>query len=70
MESTTETRFTKMLSVRLDKKLYCQLEEELWRQANQETRSGFAVSMTSLVSEMLEDQLKVRSELRQIGSKV
>ena len=70
MKRTVETKFTKMLSVRVEKELYWQLKEELRRQANPKTRLGFAVSMTSLVSEMLEAQLKVRNGLRQLDSRM
>lgn len=64
MKSTTETKFTKMLSVRVEKELYWQLEYELQMQANPRTKIGYAESMTSLVNEMLKDQLWEREQKR------
>lgn len=68
MKRTTETKFTKMLSLRVDKILYSQLERELQLQGNPETKIGNAMSMTSLISEMLEDQLSTREWNRKIRS--
>lgn len=57
MRKTTETKFTKMLSIRVDKILYAQLERELRLQMEPGTKVGEAVTMTSLVVEMIEAQL-------------
>lgn len=68
MKRTTETKFTKMLSLRVDKILYAQLEQELRLQKNPETRIGNAVSMTSLIVEMIEAQLSERVYEREIAA--
>lgn len=70
MRKTTETKFKKMLSVRVDKELYGRLEEELRRQGNPSSRIGYAVTMTSLVNEMLAEQMRRREALRQQGASV
>lgn len=64
MRKTTETKFTKMLSLRVDKILYAQLERELRLQMSPETRISDAMSMTSLVVEMIEEQLCEREYKR------
>ena len=70
MRNTTETKFTKMLSLRVDKILYSQLERELQLQANPKTKIGDAASMTSLISEMLNDQLSEREWRRKIRADI
>ena len=65
MRSTIETKFTKMLSVRLDKEVYSQLERELQLQINPKTRLGCSWSLTSLVRELLKDGLEERQRIRQ-----
>ena len=70
MRKTTETKFTKMLSLRVDKILYAQLERELRLQMSPETRIGEAMSMTSLVVEMIEAQLCEREYERSLKCSV
>lgn len=67
MRKTTETKFTKMLSLRVDKILYAQLERELRLQMSKETKIGEAVNMTSLVVEMIEAQLCEREYERTLN---
>lgn len=67
MRKTTETKFTKMVSLRVDKILYAQLERELRLQMIQETKVGEAVSMTSLIVEMIERELCEREFERSLN---
>lgn len=67
MRKTTETKFTKMLSLRVDKILYAQLERELRLQMSPETKVGEAVSMTSLIVEMIERELCEREYMRTLN---
>ena len=67
MRKTTETKFTKMLSLRVDKILYAQLERELRLQMRPETRISEAVSMTSLIVEMIERELCEREYIRSLN---
>lgn len=64
MKKTTETRWTKMLSVRIDKAIYAQLEEEVRLERSKCLGRIYRVTMSSLVSEMLERGLSERRGFR------
>lgn len=64
MKKSIETKWTKMLSVRLDKNLYSLLEKELELQRKLKGWRLRDYTMTDMVSEMLENELSTRQGFR------
>lgn len=64
-----ETRWTKMLSVRIDKAIYAQLEEEVRLERSKCLGRICRVTISSLVSEMLERELSERRGFRDMTKK-
>lgn len=64
MKKTTETRWTKMVSVRMDKKVYEDMMSELELQRNISSGRGSHLTLSALINQMISEQLDIREEIR------